>query len=248
MDDGKTVTDTREARVAKAFIRTTSALMTPYDIVELLSTLMATCTDIFGLEAGGILIADVVGDLELVASTSEEASIVETMVIGAGAGPCIDAYVRGEIVTVADIAVDAEEWPQFRSTALAQGFRSVHAVPMRIRGEVVGVMALLGTHAGRLPADDLEAAQSLADIATLGIIHERSFRQPHAITEQLHLALDTRILIEQAKGVLAQSGGLTMDAAFDALRQYARQNELTLREVADRVVNLRIDATVLGTR
>jgi len=242
MDDGKTVTDTRETRVARAFTRTTSSLMDPYDIVELLSTLMETCTDIFGLQAGGILLADVAGDLELVASTSEEASIVETIVVGAGAGPCVDAFLSGEIVTVADIVVDADAWPRFREIALNQGFRSAHAVPMRIRGEVIGVMNLLGADPGRLEESDVDIAQSLADIATLGIIHERSFRQPHAIKEQLHLALDTRILIEQAKGVVAQIGSMSMDASFDALRHYARVNSLPLRQVAEGTVNRRIDA------
>jgi GAF domain-containing protein len=242
MDEENPVTDTREARINEAFMQATAALMRPYDVVDLLSTLMNTCCDILGVQAGGILIADAVGDLELIASTSEEAAIVETMIVDAGAGPCFDAFTSASIISVGDIDTDARAWPVFRAAALEQGFRATHAVPMRIRGEVVGVMNLLGTDARPLAGRDAEVAQSLADIATLGILHERTFRQPHAITEQLHVALDTRILVEQAKGVIAQYGPptMTMTEAFTALREYARANDLTLRQVAVDTVAERI--------
>lgn len=231
---------TRETRINEAFIQATAALMEPYDVVDLLSTLMTSCTTIFDAQAGGILVADAVGDLELVASTSEEAHIVETIIIDAGAGPCIDAFTSGTIVSISDIAADGDAWPAFQAAALDQGFHSSHAIPMRIRGTVMGVMSLLSTTAGALNAADARVAQSLADIATLGVVHERTFRQPQAISEQFHLALDTRILVEQAKGALSARSSMNIAEAFDALRDYARSNGVSLRQVASDTIAQRL--------
>lgn len=238
MSDGDIVNEiSREAKINDAFIAMTDALMKDYDIVDLLSTLLNACTDILSVDAGGILLADTVGDLELVASTSEEAQVVETIIIAAGAGPCIDCYTTAAPVRVADIGTVAEKWPRFYRSALEQGFRSTYAVPMRLGNEVIGVMNLLSSGPGAISDKDGGIAQALADIAVLGLLHERNFRYPFAIREQLHLALDTRILIEQAKGVLAQGEGLTMTDAFNALRAYARANGMTLRGTAHAAVN-----------
>lgn len=238
MSDGDIVNEiSREAMINDAFVAMTDALMREYDIVDLLSTLLNACTDVLSVDAGGILLADTFGDLELVASTSEEAQVVETIIIAAGAGPCIDCYRTAVPVSVADIGTVAEKWPKFNRTALEQGFLSTYAVPMRLRDEVVGVMNLLSSSPGPISDKDGSIAQALADIAVLGLLHERNFRNPFAIREQLHLALDTRVLIEQAKGVLAQGEGLTMSDAFNALRAYARANGMTLRATADATVN-----------
>jgi len=226
----------REDKINDAFVAMTDALMKDYDVVDLLSTLLTLCTEVMPVTAGGILLVDAAGELELVASTSEEAEVVETMIIAAGAGPCIDCFTSGAPVIVADIAETGDEWPRFRVTAAQQGFRSSYALPMRLRDEVVGVMNLLGTAPGELSDRDRGIAQSLADIAVLGILHERNFRRPESISEQLHLALDTRILIEQAKGVLSHGQQLTMGESFDALRGYARAQGLTLRSAAQLAV------------
>lgn len=239
---------TREARINEAFMQATAALMDPYDVVDLLSSLMASCTDIFDAQAGGILVADVIGDLELVASTSEEAQTVEMIIIDAGAGPCIDAFTSGIIVSVPDIATDGGTWPVFQAAALEQGFRSSHAIPMRIQGTVMGVMALLSATPGALDAVDARVAQSLADIATLGIVHERTFRQSEAISEQFHLALDTRILVEQAKGALSARTSVSLTEAFDALRDYARSHSVSLRQVAADTIAQRLTPPASGSR
>ena len=228
----------REQRINEAFVAMADALMNDYDIVDLLSTLLHDCTTILNVDAGGILLADSIGELELVASTSEEAEVVETIIVAAGAGPCIDCYSTAERVSVPDIdtAGVAERWPRFQKSALEQGFRSTYAVPMRLRDEVIGVMNLLSTSPDSISDADGDIAQALADIAVVGILHERNFRDPFVIKEQLHLALDTRILIEQAKGVLAQSEGLAMTDAFNALRAYAHDNSITLRAAAEATV------------
>ena len=244
MNDGATVNDnSREQKINYAFVAMTDALMSEYDVVDLLSTLLNMCTDILGVDAGGILLVDGAGELDLVASTSEEAKVVETIIIAAGAGPCIDCYTTGTAVSVGDIETVADKWPRFYEAAKEQGFHSTYAVPMRIRGEVIGVMNLLSTQRAPISVRDGNIAQSLADIAVLGILHERNFRNPLAITEQLHLALDTRILIEQAKGVLAQAEKLSMSDAFNALRAYAQANDTTLRATAEGTVRRTLSAS-----
>ncbi|POH66387.1 transcriptional regulator [Cryobacterium zongtaii] len=237
--------NTREERINDAFVRVAGSLVADYDIVDLLSTLVYTCTQLLDVQAGGILLADGTGMLELVASTSEEAEIVEVMIVAAGAGPCIDCYQTGSVVSVPDIEADPRDWPRFRRSALDQGFRAAHATPLRLHGEVIGAMNLLSTEAGALSDRDAQLAQALADVATVGILHERSFRQPEVVAAQLHLALDTRILVEQAKGVLAEVRSCTMSEAFDALRDYARTHEVTLRAAAAGVVNRSISAEAL---
>jgi len=237
--------NTREERINDAFVRVAGTLVDNYDVVDLLSTLVHTCTQLLDVQSGGILLADGTGMLELVASTSEEAETVEVMIVAAGAGPCIDSFKTGSVVSVPDIAADSDLWPRFRRTALDQGFRAAHATPLRLHGEVIGAMNLLSTEPGALSVRDAELAQALADVATVGILHERSFRQPEVVAAQLHLALDTRILVEQAKGVLAQVRSCTMTEAFDALRDYARVHEITLRAAAEGVVNRSISAEAL---
>ena len=236
---------TREERINDAFVRVAGTLVDNYDVVDLLSTLVHTCTQLLDVQSGGILLADGTGMLELVASTSEEAETVEVMIVAAGAGPCIDSFKTGSVVSVPDIAADSDLWPRFRRTALDQGFRAAHATPLRLHGEVIGAMNLLSTEPGALSVRDAELAQALADVATVGILHERSFRQPEVVAAQLHLALDTRILVEQAKGVLAQVRSCTITEAFDALRDYARVHEITLRAAAEGVVNRSISAEAL---
>jgi GAF domain-containing protein len=233
----------REDRITDAFVAMTDALMQDYDIVELLSTLLNLCTDVLPVEARGILIVDAAGDLELVASSSEEARVVETIIIAAGAGPCIDCFTSGAPVIVADIAGTADAWPRFHDTALEQGFHSSYALPMRLRDQVIGVMNLLGSEPGTLSEKDRGVAQALADIAVLGILHERNFRKPESISEQLHLALDSRILIEQAKGVLSHGEALTMSESFEALRSYARAHGITLRAAAELTVRREVTTT-----
>jgi GAF domain-containing protein len=231
----------REQRITEAFVRVADTLMDSYDIVDLLSTLITQCTDLLGVQAGGMLIVDAAGTLELVASTSEEAEFVEIMQLAAGGGPCIECFDTGKAISIADIEKDVGRWPEFRKAALQRGFRSVHATPMRLRGTVIGTMNLLGTDPGELSERDVALAQALADVAIIGILQERSLRDPRIIAEQLHLALDTRIMVEQAKGVLAEKQSLSMDEAFNALRAYSRAESITLRTVAEGVVDRSIN-------
>lgn len=227
----------REEKVNSAFVLVSSMLVDDYDVVDLLATLVHLCTDLLGVDAGGILLVDVVGDLELVASTSEEAEIVQVMVVAAGIGPCIDCFKTGAPVSIPNLDTDGAPWPRFQSIALDQGFRSAHVTPLRLHGEIIGAMNLMGTEAGALSDRDVQLAQALADVATIGILHERNLRQPGIVSGQLHLALNTRVVIEQAKGVLAQHHNFTMTEGFTALREYARANTMTLRAAAEGIID-----------
>ena len=238
----------REKRINEAFVTLANTLMDSYDVVDLLSTLMKECVDLLDVQAGGLLLSDGEGNLELVASTSEEATFVEIMTLAAGAGPCVESFETGRPVASADIEETGDRWPEFRLAAAQSGFRSAHATPMRLRGQVIGAMNLMSTSVGTLNERDEALAQALADVATLGILQERSQRDPHFVTEQLHLALDSRVMVEQAKGVLAHTQKATMDDAFNMLRNYARAGNQSLREVAEGVVARTIDVGAVAAR
>ena len=234
----------RETRLNAAFVAVADTLTANYDVVDLLHTLVSECAEILNVQAGGLMLADSDGNLQLVASTSESADLVEVMQLAAGAGPCVDCFTTGTMVSVPDIAEMGQKWPTFRQAALSQHFLSVHATPMRLRGNVIGTMNLFGTSVGEVSPADAAVAQALADVATIGIIQERITAHSHLVAEQLQKALDSRILIEQAKGALAQATAMTTDEAFNSLRSYARNHNLTLRDVAQGVTDrtITIDA------
>jgi len=233
--------ESREARLTAAFVTLADTLTTEYDVVDLLDLLVRECTEILDVEAGGLMLADSEGNLQLVASTSEQAELVEVMQLNAGAGPCLDCFATGEPVSVSDIDQLSDRWPAFRIAALEQGFRSVYAAPMKLRGDVIGTMNLLSTNLGDLNDRDIAVAQALTDVATIGILQERMIRESGIISEQLQRALDSRILIEQAKGVLSQTGHMDMEEAFSTMRNFARKNQLSLHVVAQGVTTRSID-------
>ncbi|WP_349904817.1 GAF and ANTAR domain-containing protein [Parafrigoribacterium humi] len=231
----------RETKINEAFVKLADTLIADYDVIDLLHALMEECIELLGTQAGGLMLADTLGTLELVASTSEQADFVEVMQLNAGAGPCIDCFSTGTAISVADIDETAAQWPEFRTAALQQGFHSVHATPLRLRGQIIGTMNLFGTSVGELSPKDAAVTQALADVATIGILQERIIRESGIVAEQLQRALDSRILIEQAKGVLSETGSLEMGEAFAVLRAYARNNNLSLRSVAEGVTSRSLD-------
>jgi transcriptional regulator with GAF, ATPase, and Fis domain len=230
------MTVTRQQLLLDAFATLADTLVADYDVVELLQTLVETCQSALDVTAAGLLLADGSGNLDLVASTSEESRLVEVMQIGADAGPCIEAFRTGKVVSLPDITQAPEKWSSFQDSAREQGFASVYAIPMRLRNNTIGALNLFRDATGELDAEDIRAAQALADVATIGILQERALRASDSIREQLQLALNSRVLIEQAKGVLAYTHDLSMDEAFARLRRYARSNGLPLADVAKGLV------------
>lgn len=230
----------REEQLFNTFATLSDTLVDDYDIVELLQTLVESCAAVFDITAAGLLLADSEGRLEVVASTSEASRLVEVMQLSAEAGPCIECFITGQTVSVSDISQAPDEWARFRQSAAEQGFASVFAIPLRLRTEVIGALNLLREETGELNAVDARAARALANVATIGILHERSLRETSAVRDQLQYALDARVVIEQAKGVLSHTHGITTDAAFELLRSYSRTHHEKLAATALQIVHLEI--------
>jgi GAF domain-containing protein len=233
-------TQTREVKLSAAFVKLADTLVDDFDVVDLLHWLVEECTEILDTQAGGLLLVDPSGKLQLVASTSEDAELVEIFQLAAGDGPCLDCFRTGDAVTVADIEAESYRWATFASEALKHGFRSVHATPLRLRGQIIGTMNLFSHYVGALAHEDIAVAQALANVATIGILQERNIRESRVLADQLQRALDSRVLIEQAKGVVGATTGMNMGESFAALRGYARNRNLPLRQVASDVIAGRI--------
>lgn len=234
---------TREDRLLRTFASLADTLVDDYDVVDLLQRLVDTCRDLLDTTAAAILLADATGELDVVASTSEASRLVEVIQLSAEAGPCVESFQTGKAVSVPDVSTSPERWSRFRDAALAQGFASVHAVPLRLRETTIGTLNLFRDAVGELEPQDQTAARAFADVATIGILHERSLRETAVLAEQLQGALSSRIVIEQAKGVVAYTRGVPIDEAFDLIRRYARTHRLGLSQVAARIVDrsLRLD-------
>lgn len=232
---------TRERRLLETFATLADTLVDDYDVVDLLQMLVDTCAELFDATAAAILLADEHGELDVVASTSEASRLVELMQLSADAGPCIEAFETGRMVSLADIRDAPERWIRFRESALAAGFAAVDAIPMRLRTAVVGTLNLLRSTSGGLDPHDEVAARAFADVATIGILHERSLRETAVLAEQLQGALNSRVVIEQAKGVVAHTKGVSVDESFRLMRAYARAHRIGISEVAARVVDRTLD-------
>lgn len=236
----------REQSVSQAFVALADTLVDDYDIIDLLDQLVSHSVNLLAADAAGIVLSDARGKLRVVASSSEDAELMELLQLDTEEGPCVDCYRNASRVSVHDLAAVAAQWPEFTAAAAQAGaFRSVHALPLRLRGEAIGALNLFHRVPGPLPEADLSLGQALADVATIGILQERAIRRREIVNEQLQTALTSRVTIEQAKGVLAQHYGLTMDAAFERLRRYSRSRNLRLAEVAHRIAARELDPTEL---
>jgi GAF domain-containing protein len=227
--------------VREVFIELSDTLVDDFDIIEFLDRLAARCSELLDVSACGILLADHHGALNLVAASTEQARLVELAQLQNHEGPCLDAYATGHPVQHSDLSAPGQPWPRFSAAAVEAGYLSVQALPMRLRDSVLGAVNLLSEAAGRPLTDDTIAlGQALADAATIGIVHQRAQVRQDVVTEQLQSALNSRILIEQAKGFLTHSLGVGVDEAFAALRAYARTNNRRLTDVANDVVEGRL--------
>ena len=240
---------TREQALADTFVALADTLVDDYDIVELLDQLVNACVNLLGVAAAGLLLDDQKGNLAVVASSSEESRLLEVFQLQNDEGPCLDCVRSGVSVSYADLRTEIVRWPLFVPAALAAGFLSVTAVPLRLRDQTIGGLNLFDAAAEAVSPDDRRMAQALADVATIGILHRRSAHRSTMVAEQLQHALNSRIVIEQAKGVLAERGNMTMERAFEVLRRHARNHNLKLTDVAMAVVrgDLFVTATGSGT-
>jgi ANTAR domain/GAF domain len=239
------VTDTpRETLVLDAVVSLVDSLLDDFDVVDLLTELTERCAGLLDVAAAGFLLADPLNQLRLLAATSEQARELELFQIQADEGPCVDCYATGQPVSVADLKAATERWPGFVPAALDAGFASVHAVPMRAAGIVLGALGLFGTRRGELTKADLLVGQTLAHIACVAVLQEHA-PTPSIVMPQLRSALARRVVVEQAKGFLREILGVSVEEAFRMLRNYARAHGEHLTDVARQLMTERSSCSTL---
>jgi len=226
----------RETLLARTFVEIADTLVADFDVVDFLTTLATRCVELFDADEAGLMLAGPDGTLQVAASSSRSMNHLELFELQHNEGPCVDCYSTGQPVTSEDLRHDLERWPTFAPEALRAGFLSAYALPMRLRDTSVGSLNLLRVEPGALAEVDLTDAQALADVATIGLLHHRAADDAHLLAGQLQYALNSRVVIEQAKGVLSEHGGVTLDDAFEALRRHARNHHERLSDVARAVV------------
>ncbi|GAA1932277.1 GAF and ANTAR domain-containing protein [Nocardioides hwasunensis] len=231
------MTEDREPQIIRAFVELSQELIEDYDVIDMLAQLTASCASLLDISSAGLLLGDSRGQLHLAAASSERTHHLELFQLQRDEGPCLDSFHDGEPVSAPDLDAAAHRWPQFQRAALDVGIRSVHALPMRLKDNVLGAVGLFGDETGDLHEDDLALAQALVHVASVAIVHERAATDRASISALLDYALTSRIVVEQAKGALAYAGDLDMDDAFAVLRLYARDHRRKLSEVANEIVN-----------
>jgi transcriptional regulator with GAF, ATPase, and Fis domain len=223
-------------RLLETFVELADTLIDDFDVIDFLHLLVGRSVELLNVDAAGLLLADQHGRLQLIATSNEQVRLLELFQLQNDDGPCLDAYATGTRVSHADLAGAKDRWPQFAAAATDSGFAAVDALPMRLRGDVIGALNLFRTSPGELTETALRIARALVDVATIGLLQERSIRHQEILTEQLQTALNNRVVIEQAKGYIAHRLGVDMDGAFAALRGYARGYSLKLSDVAGSVI------------
>jgi GAF domain-containing protein len=230
----------REAALVQTFVDLADTLVDDFDIVDLLTALSDRCVEVLDVSTVGIMLVDANGELRAMASSSEVMRVVELFELQSKEGPCLDSHRSGQPIDEL-LAPATDRWPTFAPVALAAGFRAAAAIPMRLRDQIIGALNLFQTEARALSGDDSLVARALADIATIAILQHRKIAEADVLNDQLNHALTSRIIIEQAKGIVAERQQLDMPDAFDRLRAYARTNNRRLHDVAMEIVGGTLD-------
>ena len=232
----------RETTLARTMVTIAGSLVDDFDLVELLTLLSDRCVEILDVTAAGIMLASPGGDLRRMASSSEAMTLLEVFEEESAEGPCPDCYRSGEPVINVDLATVNGRWPRFAPRAVAAGFRSAHALPLRVRGTTIGALNLFRADEGQMGDADVVVAQALADMATITIVTQRAAEDAQALNGQLQTALNSRVVIEQAKGIIAESLGVDMDRAFQTMRAHARDKNRKIGDIARGVIDKTIPA------
>jgi GAF domain-containing protein len=222
--------------LAEVFVEVADTLVDDFDVIEFLESLTRHTAEVTSAASAGLLLTDPQGQLQYMAASAESVKLLELFQLQYLEGPCLDCFRTGTAVVNGDLQRAGDRWPRFAPRAVEAGFQSVHAFPLRHRQKVIGALNLFSTDTGHLEPTDVRIIQSLADIATIGLLQERTIRSSEILTEQLQSALNSRVSIEQAKGALARTHGIGVDAAFELMRDYARRHQHRLSEVALAVV------------
>ena len=218
--------------LVETFVELTDTMVAGFDMMDFLHVLTDRSVQLLDVAAAGLLLAGPRGDLRVVAASSEAARLLELFQLQNDQGPCLDCFRSGEPIDVPDLSGTVSRWPQFAVAAQQAGFASVQAIPMRLREQVIGALNLFRVRPGAFDATDVRIGQALADVATISLLHERNLRHSDTLNEQLQAALNSRVVIEQAKGKLAERLGLDVHQAFGLLRDYARARNQRMSELA----------------
>jgi GAF domain-containing protein len=235
-------------RIAEVFVEMADTLVEGFDLIDFLQRLTQRTSELASVSAAGLLLADVDGKLRFMAASDERTYLLELVQVQADQGPCRDCFRTGEPVMEGNLTSGGDRWPDFTPRAIAAGFSSVHAFPLRLRGEVIGALGLFNSSSRTPTPAYARVVQALADMATIALLQERAIRRGEMLSEQLQGALNSRIVIEQAKGAIAQLYGVTVDDAFGMLREYVRRNRLRLTDVARTVITDPVNAPDLTSR
>jgi GAF domain-containing protein len=237
---------TREERIVETFVELADTMVDHFDVIEFLHRLVERSLELMDCVEVGLLLANAAGTLQVMASSSERSEALELLQSRNDEGPCFECYRSSRLVFSEELASDTDRWPTFAPAAVQRGINSVHAIPMRVHGRTIGALNLFRAETGRLAERDVPLGQGMADIAAVALIQERAMRETRGVVQQLQGALNSRVLIEQAKGVLAERGRVSVDAAFASIRGYARDHNSRLSDVARDVIDRRLDAAALA--
>jgi GAF domain-containing protein len=220
-------------RLAAIFVEVADTLVDEFDLIDFLHLLTDRAASLVDAAAAGIVLANSRGGLEFMAGSNENAKLLELFQLQNHEGPCLEAFRTAHPVINVDLGAAAGRWPKFAPRATALGFQAVHAFPLRLRQQAIGAMNIFGTtRGGDFEDTDVTVMQALADVASIALIQERTIRRGEVLTEQLQGALNSRIVIEQAKGAVAQARGISVDDAFEKIRSYARRTNRRITDVA----------------
>jgi hypothetical protein len=226
-----------ERVLAEVFVELADTLVDDFDLIEFLHRLTVRCVELLGVSAAGLLLSDQRGALRVVAASTEQTRLLELLQLQTDEGPCPECFHTGRPVTVTDLAAASARWPRFVTEARQIGFASVHALPMRLRTDVIGTLNLFDERPGALPAGTVLLGQAMADVATIGLLQTRAISHRDALAEQLQAALNSRVIIEQAKGVIAERRQIDMEDSFKLLRTTARGTNRRLADLSRAVVD-----------
>ncbi len=235
----------REQLLASTFVDLADTLVADFDLIDFLHTLAARSVELLDVDAAGIMLADHHGGLHVMASSTEEARLLELYGLQNNEGPCLDCYRSGRPVLPEDLPAMRSKWPVFTKRLRELGFHSAQALPMRLRSDTIGALNLFRSTPGRLGEAELGIGQAMADVATVGLMQERAIAASEQLATQLQTALTSRVQLEQAKGVLAQRTGLSMDQTFQLMRDFARSRGQRLSDVAAYIIDGSIDSDLL---
>jgi GAF domain-containing protein len=237
----------REALLARAFVRLADTLVSDFDVVDFLHGLSVDSVEIVGADAAGVMLTDGQGALRVIASSEERMRLLELFELQGAQGPCLDAFSGGATVH-AGAADSRARWPIFAQHALQVGFRRMCAIPLRVRADVIGALNLFRASDEAFTDTEMEIAQAMAEIAAIALIQERALREHDLLIEELLTALNSRVIVEQAKGMLAEYLTVTADEGFQLLRTYARNHNRKLTEVASAIIDRQLTGTDLMPR